>query len=99
MIRIIALRGAAGQPAERKERWPMRPATGGGPPRDQEVMRAIADDSSSGRVAVAARLPTEPELAAQHHGGRHTGRQAIRGLFDAAMVDPRPPSGRRYVPT
>ena len=30
----------------------MRPPTGGGPPRYQEIMAAICDDISSGRVAV-----------------------------------------------
>jgi GntR family transcriptional regulator len=75
----------------------MRPATGGGPPRYQEVMRAISDDISSGRVAVGARLPTEPELCAQHHVGRHTVREAIRGLVDLGMVERRPRVGTSVI--
>jgi DNA-binding GntR family transcriptional regulator len=75
----------------------MRPSTGGGPPRYQEIMRAISDDISSGRVAVGERLPTEPELCAQHNAGRHTIREAIRGLIEAGMVERRPRRGTRVI--
>jgi GntR family transcriptional regulator len=75
----------------------MRPATGGGPPRYQQVMRAISDDISSGRVAVGERLPTEQELCDQHNVGRHTIREAIRGLIDVGMVERRPRLGTRVI--
>ena len=75
----------------------MRPATGGGPPRYQEIMRAISDDISSGRVAVGARLPTEQQLCTQHGVGRHTIREAIRGLVDAGMLERRPRLGTTVI--
>ena len=75
----------------------MRPATGGGPPRYHEIMRAISDDISSGRVAVGARLPTEQQLCTQHGVGRHTIREAIRGLVDAGMLERRPRLGTTVI--
>lgn len=75
----------------------MRPATGGGPPRYQEIMRAISDDISSGRVAVGMRLPTEQQLCAQHGVGRHTIREAIRGLVDVGMLERRPRLGTTVI--
>jgi DNA-binding GntR family transcriptional regulator len=60
-------------------------------------MAAISDDISSGRVAVGARLPTEQELCARHDAGRHTIREAIRGLVDAGMVERRPRLGTRVI--
>jgi GntR family transcriptional regulator len=75
----------------------MRPPTGGGPPRYAEIMAAICDDISSGRVAVGTRLPTEQELCAQHDAGRHTIREAIRGLVEAGMVERRPRLGTRVI--
>jgi DNA-binding GntR family transcriptional regulator len=75
----------------------MRPATGGGPPRYQEIMAAISQDISSGRVAVGARLPTELELCARHNAGRHTVREAVRGLVEAGMVERRPRVGARVI--
>jgi GntR family transcriptional regulator len=75
----------------------MRPATGGGPPRYQEIMRAISDDISSGRLALGARLPTEPELCAQYDVGRHTIREAIRGLVEVGMVERRPRLGTSVI--
>jgi DNA-binding GntR family transcriptional regulator len=75
----------------------MRPATGGGPPRYQEIMQAISADISSGRVAVGARLPTEQELCARHNVGRHTIREAIRGLVEVGMVERRPRIGTRVI--
>lgn len=74
-------------------RGSMRPATGGGPPRYQEIMRAISDEISSGRVAVGERLPTEQEFCRQHNVGRHTIREAIRGLVEVGMVERRPRVG------
>jgi GntR family transcriptional regulator len=75
----------------------MRPATGGGPARYQEIMRAISDDISSGRVAVGARLPTEQQLCAQHGVGRHTIREAIRGLVEVGMLERRPRLGTTVI--
>src|SRR5580700_11488333 len=75
----------------------MRPATGGGPPRYQEIMRAISDDISSGRLALGARIPTEPELCAQYDVGRHTIREAIRGLVEVGMVERRPRLGTSVI--
>jgi len=75
----------------------MRPATGGGPPLYHEIMRAISDDISSGRVAVGARLPTEQQLCLQHGVGRHTIREAIRGLVDAGMLERRPRLGTTVI--
>ena len=75
----------------------MRPATRAGPPRYQEVMRAISDDISSGRVPVGSRLPTEHELCALHHVGRHTIREAIRGLVEVGMVERRPRVGTKVI--
>jgi DNA-binding GntR family transcriptional regulator len=60
-------------------------------------MRAISEDISSGRVAVGSRLPTEPELCAQHDAGRHTIREAIRGLVDVGMVERRPRIGTTVI--
>jgi DNA-binding GntR family transcriptional regulator len=75
----------------------MRPATGGGPPRYHQIMRAISDDISSGRAAVGTRLPTEQELCARHNAGRHTIREAIRGLVDLGMVERRPRLGTSVI--
>lgn len=75
----------------------MRPKTGGGPSRYQEIMRTISEDISSGRVGVGDRLPTEGELCALHNAGRHTIREAIRGLVDLGMVERRPRVGTRVV--
>jgi GntR family transcriptional regulator len=75
----------------------MRPATGGGPARYQEIMRAISDEISSGRVAVGARLPTEQQLCRQHGVGRHTIREAIRGLVDVGMLERRPRLGTTVI--
>jgi GntR family transcriptional regulator len=75
----------------------MRPSTGGGPPRYQEIMQAISQDISSGRVAVGERLPTEQELCVQHGAGRHTIREAVRGLVEAGMVERRPRAGTRVI--
>jgi GntR family transcriptional regulator len=75
----------------------MRPPTGGGPPRYQEIMAAICGDISSGRIAVGTRLPTEQELCATHNAGRHTIREAIRGLVDVGMVERRPRLGTRVI--
>lgn len=75
----------------------MRPVTGGGPPRYQEIMQAISSDISSGRVAVGARLPTEKELCARYDAGRHTIREAIRGLVEVGMVERRPRLGTRVI--
>jgi GntR family transcriptional regulator len=75
----------------------MRPATGGGPPRYQEIMRAISDDISSGRVEVGARLPTEQQLCTHHGVGRHTIREAIRCLVDVGMVERRPRRGTTVI--
>jgi GntR family transcriptional regulator len=70
---------------------------GGGPPRYQEIMRVISDDISSGRVAVGTRLPTEQQLCAQYKVGRHTIREAIRGLVDVGMVERRPRLGTSVI--
>jgi GntR family transcriptional regulator len=75
----------------------MRPVTGGGPPRYQEIMRSISEDISSGRVRVGERLPTEKELCVQHNAGRHTIREAIRGLVDLGMVERRPRIGTSVI--
>jgi GntR family transcriptional regulator len=75
----------------------MRPATGGGPPLYQEIMRAISDDISSGRVAVGTRLPTEQQLCTHHGVGRHTIREAIRCLVDVGMVERRPRRGTTVI--
>lgn len=75
----------------------MRTAPGGAPPRYQEIRRAISDDIASGRVAVGARLPTEHELCARHKVGRHTIREAIRGLVELGMVERRPRLGTSVV--
>jgi GntR family transcriptional regulator len=75
----------------------MRPATGSGPTRYQEIMQSIADDISSGRVALGERLPTEPELCVQHNAGRHTIREAIRGLVEIGMVERRPRVGTKVI--
>jgi GntR family transcriptional regulator len=60
-------------------------------------MRAISDDISSGRVAVGGRLPTEPELCVQYNVGRHTIREAIRGLVEVGMVERRPRLGTSVI--
>jgi DNA-binding GntR family transcriptional regulator len=60
-------------------------------------MRAISDDISSGRVAVGTRLPTEQQLCTQHGVGRHTIREAIRGLVDVGMLERRPRLGTTVI--
>jgi len=69
----------------------MRPATGGGPPRYHEIMRAISDDISSGRVPVGTRLPTEQQEndseEQQHH---HHGPQGKPRRIGDALIH-RPP--------
>jgi GntR family transcriptional regulator len=75
----------------------MRPATGGGPPRYQVIMRAISEDIASGRVGVGHRLPTEQELCVRYQAGRHTIREAIRGLVELGMVERRPRIGTSVI--
>ena len=75
----------------------MRPATGNGPPRYQEIMQAISADISSGRVALGERLPVEQDLCARHNVGRHTIREAIRGLVELGMVERRPRVGTSVI--
>ena len=75
----------------------MRPRTGSGPSRYQEIMKSISDDISSGRVQVGERLPTEDKLGAQYNAGRHTIREAIRGLVDLGMVERRPRRGTTVI--
>src|SRR5260370_9610510 len=75
----------------------MRPKTGGGPSRYHEIMRVIADDIASGRVKVGERLPTEEELGVIHQAGRHTIREATRGLGELGMVERRPRGGTRVI--
>ena len=75
----------------------MRPRRGGQPPRYSEIMRDIADDITSGRVRVGERLPTEDELGERYGAGRHTIREAIRGLVDLGMVERRPRLGTRVI--
>jgi DNA-binding GntR family transcriptional regulator len=60
-------------------------------------MRAISDEISSGRVPVGARLPTEQELCDLHQVGRHTIREAIRGLVEVGMVERRPRVGTSVI--
>jgi DNA-binding GntR family transcriptional regulator len=60
-------------------------------------MRAISDDISSGRVALGTRLPTEQQLCTQHGVGRHTIREAIRGLVDVGMLERRPRLGTTVI--
>jgi DNA-binding GntR family transcriptional regulator len=60
-------------------------------------MRAISEDISSGRVGVGERLPTEQELCAQHDVGRHTIREAVRGLVELGMVERRPRVGTSVI--
>jgi GntR family transcriptional regulator len=75
----------------------MRPATGSGPTRYQEIMQSSVDDISSGRVALGERFPTEPELCIQYEAGRHTIREAIRGLVVIGMVERSPRIGTRVI--
>jgi DNA-binding GntR family transcriptional regulator len=75
----------------------MRPATSGGPPRYVEIIRAISDDITTGRIAVGERLPTEKGLCAQYSVGRHTIREAVRGLIDLGMVQRRPRIGTSVI--
>jgi DNA-binding GntR family transcriptional regulator len=60
-------------------------------------MRSITDEISSGRVGVGDRLPTEKELCVQYNAGRHTIREAIRGLVDVGMVERRPRIGTTVI--
>lgn len=60
-------------------------------------MKQISDDITSGRVAVGERLPTEEELGAIYEAGRHTIRDAIRGLVDLGMVERRPRLGTTVI--
>ncbi|WP_330251326.1 GntR family transcriptional regulator [Nocardia sp. NBC_00565] len=75
----------------------MRQATSGGPPRYVEIIRAISDDITTGRIAVGERLPTEKGLCAQYNVGRHTIREAVRGLIDLGMVQRRPRIGTSVI--
>jgi GntR family transcriptional regulator len=79
------------------QRKTMRPVTAGGPARYQQIMQSIAEDISSGRVALGERLPTEPELCERYDAGRHTIREAVRGLVDIGMVERRPRVGTRVI--
>jgi DNA-binding GntR family transcriptional regulator len=55
------------------------------------------EDIASGRVAVGDRLPTEEDLGVRHNAGRHTIREAIRGLVELGMVERRPRVGTRVI--
>jgi GntR family transcriptional regulator len=75
----------------------MRPRTGSGPARYQEIMRKISDDISSGRIPVGQRLPTEEELGVLYEAGRHTIREAVRCLVELGMVERRPRLGTTVI--
>jgi DNA-binding GntR family transcriptional regulator len=75
----------------------IRPKTGSGPSRYEQIMRTISEDIASGRVGVGERLPTEQELSSMYSAGRHTIREAIRGLVELGMVERRPRVGTRVI--
>lgn len=75
----------------------MRPARAGAPPRYVEIIQEISGDIVSGKIAVGTRLPTEKELCAQYDVGRHTVREAVRGLIDLGMVQRRPRVGTSVI--
>lgn len=60
-------------------------------------MRELLDQIRSGELAVGTRLPTEPELCAKFGVGRHTLREAVRGLVELGVVERRPRLGTRVV--
>lgn len=55
-------------------------------PRYLEIREALAEAIRSGVFEVASHLPTEPELCRRFSAGRHTIREAVRGLEEAGLV-------------
>jgi DNA-binding GntR family transcriptional regulator len=55
-------------------------------PRYLEIREALADAIQSGAFPVGGHIPTEPELCRRYSAGRHTIREAVRGLEEAGLV-------------
>jgi GntR family transcriptional regulator len=62
-------------------------------PRYAAIESAIRAEIASGRRPVGSCLPTEHELCAHFGASRFTVRQALNGLREAGMIEPRPGIG------
>lgn len=73
-------------------------------PRQREPLYAVIeatlrDDIATGAQPLGSCLPTEHELCARFQASRFTIRQALTGLRDAGMIEPRPGIGTFVVAT
>lgn len=59
----------------------------------QELRESLAADLAQGLYPVGSRFPSEHELCARYGLGRHTIREALRGLQEAGMLSRRVGSG------
>lgn len=57
-----------------------------GVPRYREVRESLADAIRSGAFEVGGHLPPEPDLCSRFSVGRHTIREAVRGLEEDGLV-------------
>lgn len=55
-------------------------------PRYLEIREALAEEIRSGVFEVGSHIPTEPDLCRRFGVGRHTIREAVRGLEEAGLV-------------
>ncbi len=63
------------------------------PPLYQELRERLARELAEGIYPVGSRFPSEQELCERHKLGRHTVREALRGLQEAGMLSRHAGSG------
>jgi DNA-binding GntR family transcriptional regulator len=63
------------------------------PPLYQELRNRLAKELAAGVYPVGSRFPSEQELCERHKLGRHTVREALRGLQEAGMLSRHAGSG------
>ncbi len=63
------------------------------PPLYQELRERLADELASGIYPVGGRFPSEQELCERYKLGRHTVREALRGLQEAGLLSRHAGSG------
>lgn len=77
---------AQAEPGRASRRRPRRP-------RHREIADELAAEIAAGAYPVGARFPTEQDLCARYGLGRHTVREALRGLEELGLITRQPGSG------
>lgn len=62
-------------------------------PRYQQLRETLLNELAEGRYPVGSKFPTEYELCERYRVGRHTVREALRGLQEAGMLSRHAGSG------